>query len=86
MLFECRSPQGISKLDADYVVFALGREPQLDFLSELVKTNVRELERNGRIYFVGDVKNDIYRQTAIAVGDGIMAAMKIARKLNEVSP
>lgn len=81
MFLECMSPAGISKLYAHFVVFAIGREPQLDFLSERLKNNAGEMENRGVLCFVGDVKNGPFRQTAIAVGDGIMAAMKIYRRL-----
>ncbi|OIP93209.1 MAG: hypothetical protein AUK24_00340 [Syntrophaceae bacterium CG2_30_49_12] len=81
MLLECSRPGGISKLDAHYLIFAVGREPQLDFLSEGLKVNARKMEDRGGLYFVGDVKNGAFRQTAIAVGDGIMAAMKIRERL-----
>jgi len=64
-------------LEADYLLFALGRIPQMDFLSaELVDKKV-----NG-LYFVGDVKNGLFRQAAIAAGDGLRAAMKIHTNLN----
>jgi thioredoxin reductase len=39
---------------------------------------------HGDLYYVGDVANGLYRQTAIAVGDGILAAMKISRRLEEM--
>lgn len=81
MLLECSGPGGISKLDAHYLIFAIGREPQLDFLSERLKVNARKMEDRGILYFAGDVKNGAFRQTAIAVGDGIMAAMKIYERL-----
>ena len=35
------------------------------------------LERDGLLYFIGDVKNGMVRQTAVATGDGIRAAMAI---------
>jgi thioredoxin reductase len=81
MLLECMGPGGISKLRAHFVVFAIGREPQLDFLSEKLRDNAGEMESRGVLYLIGDVKNGPFRQTAIAVGDGIMAAMKIYRRL-----
>ncbi len=62
-------------LHAHYLIFAIGREPQLDYLSGFDKSNPY-------IYFIGDVKNGMYRQTAIAVGDGIYTGMKIYKKLN----
>jgi thioredoxin reductase (NADPH) len=64
-------------LEADYLLFAIGRVPQTDFLSDdLVHKNVEGL------YFVGDVKNALFRQAAIAAGDGLRAAMEIYTKLN----
>ncbi|MEW6335436.1 MAG: NAD(P)/FAD-dependent oxidoreductase [Thermodesulfobacteriota bacterium] len=62
---------------ADFLVFAIGREPQSDFLSETVRQQQAELERSGRLFHIGDVHNGLFRQTAIAVGDGIKAAMRI---------
>lgn len=72
------------RLDADYLIFAIGREPQLNFLSEGFMSMAKNLEIRGLLYFAGDIKNAIYRQIAIAAGDGIMAAMKIHEKLKEI--
>ena len=80
---ECLSPEGMLKLNAHHLIFAIGREPQLDFLSESLKADVCGLEREGILYFVGDVRNGSFRQTAIAVGEGVMAAMKIYQRLRE---
>ena len=67
-------------LEVDYLLFAIGRVPQIDFLSdELVNQNIEGL------YFVGDVKNGLYRQAAIAAGDGLRAAMQIYHSLKEGS-
>jgi hypothetical protein len=41
------------------------------------------LERQGWMHLIGDVRRGIFRQTAIAVGDGILAAMKIYRHHQE---
>jgi thioredoxin reductase len=81
---ECHHLDKPVQLNADYLIFAVGRKPQLDFLSEKFKAMAKKLEDRGLLYFAGDIKNAIYRQTAIAVGDGIMAAMKIYKKLKEI--
>lgn len=59
----------IFELECDELVLAFGREPRTEFCD-----NISESER---CIFIGDVKNGIYRQASIAIGDGIMAAMKI---------
>ncbi len=67
----------IIPIDADYVVVAIGRVPQKDFYSpNLIKMEQRLLSQ-GLLYLAGDVKNNIYRQIAIAIGEGIYTAMKI---------
>ena len=64
-------------LEVDYLLFAIGRIPQTSFMSdELVHKNFEGL------YFVGDVKNGLFRQAAIAAGDGLRAAMEIYTNLN----
>lgn len=67
-------------LFCDYIIFTIGREPAIDFLSSSIRRKFPEGD-NQRIYFVGDVKQGNLRQTAIAVGDGIQAAMKITQRL-----
>jgi len=59
-------------IEADYLLFAIGRVPQTGFLSEELVNN-----KVDGLYFVGDVKNGLYRQAAIAAGDGLRAAMDI---------
>jgi thioredoxin reductase (NADPH) len=73
--------QNGDQLSTDIVVIAIGREPCLDFYSNELKKYSESLVKKGLLYMVGDVKNDIYRQTAICVGDGIRAAMKIYKIL-----
>ena len=70
-------------IQADYLIFAIGREPQLEFMTDELQSEAQELENMGVLYLIGDVKNGIYRQAAIAVGDGVLAAMKIHRLLEE---
>jgi thioredoxin reductase len=69
------------ELGADYVVVAVGREPELGFLSEQVVSSIPTLRREGTLHLIGDVRTGSMRQTAIAVGDGVRAAMMISRKL-----
>jgi thioredoxin reductase len=83
MIVECSSPQGKVDFQADYLVGAIGREAQLDFVSETLKKQSAELGKMGILHFVGDVKNGIFRQTAIAVGDGIRAGMQIHQVVKE---
>jgi len=64
-------------LNTNYLLFAIGRETQIDFLSERVKMQASALIESGKLYFVGDVHNGLFRQTAIAVGEGLQAAMQI---------
>ncbi|MFQ6003344.1 MAG: NAD(P)/FAD-dependent oxidoreductase [Candidatus Zixiibacteriota bacterium] len=73
--------QSENPIYADYVVIAVGREPCLDFLGSHLKRYFKILVGANTLYMIGDVRNKIYRQTAICVGDGIKAAMKIHRKI-----
>jgi thioredoxin reductase len=81
LILEGNTPEGKQKFHANYVIFAIGRVRQIDYLSERLRERTSELEEQGLLYFVGDVKNDFYRQTAIATGNGVHTAMKIYQKL-----
>jgi thioredoxin reductase len=61
----------------------LGRDPQLDFVSSTLLGQATHLQEQGVLYIIGDVKNGIFRQAAIAIGEGILAAMKIYQHLKE---
>lgn len=67
-------------LETDYLIFAIGREPELDFVAAGLKSVAGETDG---LYFCGDVVNGQFRQTAIAVGDGIRVAMTIYQQLEE---
>jgi thioredoxin reductase len=69
--------QKITSIESDYLLIAIGRDPNLDFLSEQAKAKESMLRKRGLLYFVGDVKNNLFRQAAIAAGEGIRAAMQI---------
>ena len=79
----CTSPAGMRKISADYLIFAIGREPSTDYFSNALLQCKEELIASNRLYMIGDVKNEIFRQTAIAVGDGVLAAMKLYRSFTE---
>jgi thioredoxin reductase len=68
-------------ITCDYLVYAIGRQPKINFLSPNILQIANELEQQGVLYRIGDVKNGIYRQVAIAVGDGILAAMQIIKNM-----
>ncbi|MFH1861360.1 MAG: NAD(P)/FAD-dependent oxidoreductase [bacterium] len=71
------SSQLNSELDVDYLLIAIGREPNLDYVSENLRLRWDELIRAKRLYRIGDADNGSFRQTAICVGDGVRAAMEI---------
>jgi thioredoxin reductase (NADPH) len=75
----CTSPAGMRKIVADFLIFAIGRTPCTDYLTKAMLECQDELIANQRLYMIGDVKNDIFRQTSIAVGDGVLAAMQLYR-------
>lgn len=83
MVVECSSPEKTIKLQADVLIGAIGREPQLDFVSPSLMEQSADLEKMGILHFAGDVKNGMCRQTAIAVGDGIRAGMLIHQRSME---
>jgi thioredoxin reductase (NADPH) len=73
------------QITADYVIFATGRVPRLDILGRELKKSCETLVKANRLHMIGDVKNGIYRQTAICVGDGLKAAMEIYRNIERDS-
>ncbi len=66
---------------SDYTIFAVGREPELSFLSQELINKEEQLEQDGLLYVIGDVKNGMVRQASVAIGDGIKAAMAIWAKM-----
>lgn len=74
---ECTKNRNLS---CDILLIAIGRKPNLVFVSERLKNKLKKLEKQHKLYIIGDAKNKIYRQTGIAIGDGIKTAMEIALK------
>ncbi len=83
------APEGETQgqaLEVDYLLAAVGRSPFLSFFGPSLESSEAKLSRDGCLYFAGDVKNGLYRQTAISVGDGIKAAMQICERLRKTKP
>jgi thioredoxin reductase (NADPH) len=78
---KCSGALDGATIEADCLICAVGRDPRIDFLSERLRERSPDLEKQGRLYYAGDVKNGMCRQTAIAAGDGILAAMRIYQSL-----
>ena len=83
LILDCASPFGRAMLTVDYLIVAIGRDPQLDFASSLSMEISEPLKRRGVLYLIGDANHTICRQTTIAVGEGVLAAMEIYRYLKE---
>jgi thioredoxin reductase (NADPH) len=73
------------EVDASAVVVACGREPRLEFLHDNLKSKLVDVPSTAvpGLYVAGDVVRGRNRQTAIAVGDGVLAAMMIERSISE---
>ena len=72
-----------SSFCVDYLLAAIGREPELGFADRELLNRVGELQDKKVLFLIGDLKNGEFRQTSIAVGDGIRAAMDIGKKLEK---
>lgn len=83
VLLKVISPAGSQMLPCDYMISAIGRQPNLDFYSESLRKMAIDLEKKEILHLIGDVKNGIFRQAAIAVGDGIECAMRVYATLKE---
>lgn len=84
LFVECKKTSDSNlRIFIDYLIIAIGRVPETDYISQEMKKNIPKLQRSQRLYFVGDVKRGICRQATIAVGDGIHAAMRIRNLLRK---
>lgn len=83
LVLACSNTSSTWNMTVSYLLVAIGREPYLDFVTSNVKKNLEQLQMRKRLFLVGDVRNARYRQTAIAVGDGIKCAMEIYHSTKE---
>ncbi len=75
----------LQTLEGDYLIAAIGREPEMSFVTPSIMEEIDKLQMEHRLFLIGDLKNGLCRQTAIAVGDGIRAAMEIDHYLSKES-
>jgi thioredoxin reductase (NADPH) len=71
----------VTAVAVDYLVIAVGREPATHFFTTGLAKQSAYLTLSHRLHMVGDVRNGLYRQASISVGNGIEAAMYIAEHL-----
>ncbi len=88
LFLQCRQGDQNMELSTDFILIACGRNPNISFLSPSLKKHFDDHANAGKtslpgLCFAGDVMRGTYRQTAIAVGDGIFAAMMMQRYLKE---
>jgi thioredoxin reductase (NADPH) len=73
--------QKLKNINVDYLIAAIGRSAQKDFYTEKLMADESKLLEKKLLYLIGDVKNAIYRQTTLAVADGIKVAMEIFQEV-----
>jgi len=88
ILLKCQRNNHVEELSADFILVACGRDSNTSFLSPTLKKcfdNTSDIPKTSipGLYFVGDVIRGPYRQTGIAVGDGIHAAMMMEHYLGK---
>ena len=69
---------GSKDLVVDYILTAIGREPDYDFASPSIINHKERLLKDKRLFLIGDLQNGSFRQTSIAAADGVRAAMEIS--------
>ena len=65
------------KVSVDYVISAIGRKPS----NELIDQSLINNKLNKKIFTIGDLVNNNYRQISISSGNGINAAMIIGNQI-----
>ncbi|MBU2565411.1 MAG: NAD(P)/FAD-dependent oxidoreductase [Candidatus Thermoplasmatota archaeon] len=78
IIVECNAEGKQKNFVSDYVLVAAGRTPNTGMLSDELRKGIMP-----GFFLAGDVKNENFRQTGIAVGDGLLSAMKAVKFLRE---
>jgi thioredoxin reductase len=71
------------EIECDFLLTAIGRKPNYGFADESIMENRESLVSSKRLFEIGDLINGSFRQTSIAVADGIRAAMIIGDLLEK---
>jgi thioredoxin reductase (NADPH) len=72
-----RNEESREEILLDYLLIACGRVPSMPKLSDELNSIKQDLVNQQRLFFLGDLVNDNFRQTSISAADGIRAAMEI---------
>jgi thioredoxin reductase (NADPH) len=76
---KCKSNEKEIAFISDYALIVVGRSPNLDPLPKELSETLIIKENGGTnilgLFLAGDVRRGLFRQTGIAVGDGILCAM-----------
>lgn len=78
-----RTPAGVTRMQCDYLLAAVGREAETGYFSRRLLDMEAGLVDGERLFLVGDVGNGLFRQASIAAGNGIEAAMRVCRGIKE---
>ena len=70
-------------LSCSYLITAIGRKPEYSFAAESIIERQDDLENDQKLFLIGDLINGSYRQTTLAVADGIRTAMIIGDLLEK---
>ena len=80
VVLTCKQDNETKSLVSDYALIACGRTPNLGVIPEEMHRTLT-IQEDGTtnvpgLFFAGDVRRERFRQAGIAVGDGILCAMK----------
>ncbi len=70
-------------IECDFLLAAIGRVPEYSFADPSIINGLENFLKDQKLFLIGDLQNGSFRQTTIAVADGIRTAMKIAQILEK---
>ena len=78
-----KGPDQDPVMECDYLLPAIGREPDYSFADPSIMETKDKLLKDQKLFLIGDLQNGSFRQTSIAVADGIRTAMIIDQILEK---